>query len=127
MSFSKLSADVVHEILTFLPDFTSLSACLRTSTIFYDTFQARPESIVRAILSNTFGEAELSAALMAQHCDGLPDSRDEDTFLREERSFVDLPVGDLRLAQDLVTRGLVVRRLEDHFSFKCAFSPQQNL
>lgn len=116
MSFSKLNTDIIHEILTALPDFVSLCAALRTCRIFDDVFTARPESITRAILSKSLGLADLAAARMAQY---YHDNRNggDPMSIRSEKYFTELPV-DLEEAQDLVRRGRVVMRLEDHFSFE---------
>ncbi|OBZ79033.1 hypothetical protein A0H81_00491 [Grifola frondosa] len=51
MKFSDLSADVIDDLLTFIPDFSTLSAALLTSKQqVYTVFQSRPKSILARVL-----------------------------------------------------------------------------
>ncbi|KAJ3490514.1 hypothetical protein NLI96_g1395 [Meripilus lineatus] len=64
--FSDLPIDILDRILTFLPDFKTLSAVLRTSKHhFYQVFQVHPKSIVLSIAYGIVGPS-LPYAIKAQ-------------------------------------------------------------
>ncbi|KAF9817511.1 hypothetical protein IEO21_03362 [Rhodonia placenta] len=60
-AFSDLSHDLVDRIFTYVRDFGTLAALIRTSKTIYVVFEARPKSIVRAVAQNVIGD-----------CDALP-------------------------------------------------------
>lgn len=64
--FSDLPIDILDRVLTFLPDFKTLSAVLRTSKHhFYQVFQVHPKSIVLSIAYGIVGPS-LPYAIKAQ-------------------------------------------------------------
>ncbi|EKM60840.1 uncharacterized protein PHACADRAFT_133680 [Phanerochaete carnosa HHB-10118-sp] len=108
--FDQLPQDVLDGILLSLPDFTTLSAVLRTSkSHLYNTFQAHPKSTALSIAYNLVGPALPQAVRVVFNAD--PKLCDEDTILADR-------VLDRDACELLQQNAAIVQRLEDLFSFR---------
>ena len=67
MSASKLSTDLIHGILAYVPDFATLSAAICSSKEYYEAFRPHPKSILREVTKNVTGPAFLQAARPAHY------------------------------------------------------------
>ncbi|KZT06332.1 uncharacterized protein LAESUDRAFT_679904 [Laetiporus sulphureus 93-53] len=121
MPLPSLSPDLLDRILTFLPDFRTLSAFIRTSKNLYSVFQARPKSIVKAITQNASGDPNIipAAVRLAYVLPGRGYKRKEDNgddALPKEREVAELPL-TRAICEALVYHAPVVKELEDIFSW----------
>lgn len=120
--FTHLPADVVDRVLTFLPDFKSLSAALRTNKRhIYEVFQAHPKSIVLAIAHGVVGPALPQAVRMILIFDRTVDHMPAKASDYELPAPIDhsdlLDISITRnMAERLVEQALPLWKLEDLFS-----------
>ncbi len=133
--FTHLPADVVDRVLTFLPDFKTLSAALRTNKKhIYEVFQTHPKSTILAILYGVVGPALPQAARMMRICSRIVDHLPGKASDIELPGLVDHPdLLDISLtrtmAERLVEHAAPLWELEDLFSLwyalfiKMCYSP----
>ncbi|THV02985.1 hypothetical protein K435DRAFT_775164 [Dendrothele bispora CBS 962.96] len=115
-----LNDDIVDRILTFLPSFSALRSAILTSKSFYEVFQTRPKSTIRAVSFNVVGPALPQALRMVRY--NPPD------YDSEEMIYDDLPQPELedvheapitpKESVELIKIEETVRGLEDLFSLR---------
>lgn len=115
-----LPTDVIHEILVLLSDFSTLSAAIRTSKSFYDTFQARSKLIVRAVLINAVGPALPQAARLEQYKQNVASTDDPRILALPSEDHFRGPNIELTRATALAMEkcASAVRILEDFYSIR---------
>ncbi|KAI0336114.1 hypothetical protein GY45DRAFT_1239335 [Cubamyces sp. BRFM 1775] len=116
----QIPADVIHEILVLLSDFSTLSAAIRVSKSFYDTFQARPNLIVHAVLNNAVGPALPQAARLEQYKENVASTEDPRILtLPNEEHFRGSHLKLTRASAMSMERSAnAVRILEDFYSIR---------
>ena len=116
----QIPADVIHEILVLLSDFSTLSAAIRVSKSFYDTFQARPKLIVHAVLNNAVGPALPQAARLEQYKQNVASTEDPRILtLPNEEHFRGSHLKITRASAMSMERSAnAVRILEDFYSIR---------
>ncbi|KAH9890977.1 hypothetical protein C8Q73DRAFT_104979 [Cubamyces lactineus] len=115
-----LPTDVIHEILVLLSDFSTLSAAIRTSKSFYDTFQARSKLIVRAVLINVVGPALPQAARLEQYKQNVASTDDPRMLTLPSEEHFRGPNIEVTRATALAMEKCAnaVRILEDFYSIR---------
>ncbi|KAI0359090.1 hypothetical protein OH77DRAFT_1420643 [Trametes cingulata] len=118
--FNLMSSDIVHEILTSIPDFQTLSAAIRVSKAFYDVFQAHPKLITHAIARNVVGPALPQAARLAHYVhQRRPEGGDARVPLPDESYFHGSQWElDRYMAAFFEQHARAVQTLEDFYSLR---------
>lgn len=120
-----LSSDIIHEILTAVPDLKSLLSLLLTSKLFNDTFQAHPQSVLRDIASGQVGDA-LPQALRVVRCEAMNYRREDVKDLPSELDMTKQSITSLE-ARALVDNAVVANALEDLFSQRYIFNSSHTI
>lgn len=114
-----LPNDIVDRILSFCPDVPTLSSAILTSKSFYHIFQARPQSILRAVAYNEVGPA-LPQALRFIRTKLAKEDAEEDesdaepwTIPDETNNILLISAAELRSLSSCVS---ITQALEDLFS-----------
>ncbi|THU76447.1 hypothetical protein K435DRAFT_879208, partial [Dendrothele bispora CBS 962.96] len=119
-----LSNDIIDRILTFLPSFSTLQSAILTSKSFYEVFQARPKSTIRAVSFNVVGPALPQALRVLRYKPG-PVYQDMTYYNPPQPELEDDHKAPITPGEcvDLVRIEETVRGLEDLFSLRSTIFP----
>ncbi|KAJ7022703.1 hypothetical protein C8F04DRAFT_1137088 [Mycena alexandri] len=113
-----LDDDILDRILTFLPDFKTLQAAIRSSKSVHAVFTAHPHSIVKAVAYNLIGPALLSAIHLIRNIPPYSSFSDPYTFGEAPPEPTEIGVITPKDARELSRNAVVVNTFHDIYSFR---------
>ncbi|KAI0329652.1 hypothetical protein GY45DRAFT_1324790 [Cubamyces sp. BRFM 1775] len=118
----KFPPDVVHEILSVLSDYTTLSAAIRVSKAFYDAFQSRSWLIVHSILEKIVGPALPQAKRLEYYEQWVVPTGDPRRHTIPDEEYFRLHASDWEPTKAsvsrMVERAKAVQLLEGYYSIR---------
>ena len=118
-----LSLDIIHYILTLLPDFATLLSAVLTSKSFYEVYLTYPDSILFPVAANQIGPEVLSCAIRLAHFNRDDYLASRTTYVQgfhSEKEFSHIKVPKITShVRALARNDKVARELELFISTKC--------